>query len=259
MSWRGAGGQARAVAERRLVEVARQWSPAPVADPWPTAAEAPAIHVGSWRRPALRALVLLVAAALAFAGYTAWLGRPREVASAPTVVATGVPLVPTGSPTPVADPEPVPEPAVTPPPSPAVVVVHVVGQVARPGLVRLPVGARVADAIDAAGGLTRPRAADSVNLARELGDGEQVVVGAAPGAVPAAGSASPAPSEPAVLDLNTASVEQLDTLPGVGPVLAARIVAWRAANGPFRSIDELGEVSGIGESILSQVRSRVRV
>jgi competence protein ComEA len=115
----------------------------------------------------------------------------------------------------------------------------------------------VADAIEAAGGLTRARAADTVNLARVLTDGEQVLVGiekATPGDVGASG-----PPTPTVLDLNTSTAEQLDTLPGVGPVLAGRIVAWRTANGRFRSIEELGEVAGIGESILGQVRGLVRV
>ena len=134
---------------------------------------------------------------------------------------------------------------------------------ARPGLVRLPSGSRVADAIEAAGGVRRPRAADSVNLARVLVDGEQIVVSDSPAAAaPASSGGGPtggAAGTPLVVDLNTASVDVLDSLPGVGPVLAARIIAWRTANGPFRSVDELGEVSGIGEAILGQVRPLVRV
>lgn len=250
MWWRRAGAHTRAAAERRLADVARQWTPGSadvvgsVAEEWPT------VRTGPWHRSALRGLALLVAVAIAVVGYTAWLGRPRAVAEAPTIVATGMPL-PETSAAATAAPSPPTEPA-----APAAeVVVHVTGLVARPGLVRLPVGSRVADAIDAAGGLTRPRAGDSVNLARVLTDGEQVVVG---GDAPGPGSAA-APSTPAVLDLNTSTAEQLDALPGVGPVLAGRIVAWRAANGPFRSVEELGEVAGIGESILGQVRALVRV
>ena len=107
----------------------------------------------------------------------------------------------------------------------------------------------------AAGGATGRRATDTVNLARVLVDGEQVVVGPSAGA-PQAGGTAPAP---ALLDLNTASVTDLDALPGIGPVIAARILEWRAANGLFRSVEELGEVSGIGDAILAQVRSRLRV
>lgn len=221
---------------------------------------------GPWHRAALRGLALLVVLAIVVAGYGAWMSRPRAVAQAPVVLATGAPLPAqsrapgpapaTASPASAYPGSASPGSAVPSAPAPEVVV-HVTGQVGHPGLVRLPAGSRVADAIDAAGGVTRPRAADTVNLARVLSDGEQVVVGAAPvaaGAPATAGSASPA-----VLDLNSSSAEQLDTLPGVGPVIAGRIVAWRLAHGPFRSVEELGEVSGIGESILAQVRALVRV
>jgi competence protein ComEA len=148
------------------------------------------------------------------------------------------------------------------------VVVHVTGLVARPGLVRLPLGARVADAIAEAGGVTRRRAADSVNLARVLADGEQVVVtlaAGAAGAQRASTSASGVPAGtpmapgPGSVDLNMADARALEDLPGVGPVIAARIVAWRVANGAFRSVEELGEVSGIGDAVLAQVRDLVRV
>ncbi len=148
-------------------------------------------------------------------------------------------------------------------------VVHVTGLVARPGLVRLPLGARVADAVAEAGGVTRRRAADTVNLARILVDGEQVVVGL-PGSSGSAGplgdggvdqrpSGNPLGAGPAVIDLNTATAGALEGLPGVGPVIAARIIDWRTANGAFRSVEELGEVSGIGDAVLAQVRGLVRV
>ena len=128
----------------------------------------------------------------------------------------------------------------------AVVVVHVVGKVADPGVVELPMGSRVQDAIDAAGGATRERALESVNLARPVVDGEQIVVGAAPDA-----------TSSSVISINSAGVEELDELPGVGPVIAERIVQWREENGPFSSIDELSEVSGIGPSIIEQIRDQV--
>jgi competence protein ComEA len=121
--------------------------------------------------------------------------------------------------------------------------VHVVGKVAQPGVVELPIGSRVQDAIEAAGGATNNKALESVNLARVVVDGEQIVVGA-----PAGGATS------SKISINSASADQLDELPGVGPAIAQRIVQWRETNGPFTSIDELTEVSGIGPSILEQIR-----
>lgn len=253
MQWRRVGAQTRAVAERRLAGVARQWTPGSSDIGVSETAEWPAVRTGPWHRSALRGLALLVAAAVAVVGYTAWLSRPRAIAEAPTIVATGVPLPEAPA---SAAPADTAGPANPPDPAPDVVV-HVTGQVGQPGLVRLPAGSRVADAIEAAGGLTRARAADTVNLARVLTDGEQVLVGIespTPGGVGPTGSPTPT-----VLDLNTSTAEQLDALPGVGPVIAGRIVAWRATNGPFRSVEELGEVAGIGESILGQVRGLVRV
>ncbi len=147
------------------------------------------------------------------------------------------------------------------------VVVHVVGAVHRPGLVHLPVGSRVADAVSAAGGTTAEARTASVNLARLLVDGEQLVVqrrghpllvpapGAAAAAVPS--GAGPSPSGP--VDLNSATPQALDALPGIGPVLAQRILEWRTAHGRFSSVDELGEVSGIGEATLADLRPVVTV
>ncbi|MGZ4633320.1 MAG: helix-hairpin-helix domain-containing protein [Actinomycetes bacterium] len=152
--------------------------------------------------------------------------------------------------------------------SPAGVVVHVTGAVRRPGLVELPGGSRVDDAVRAAGGATARADLSSVNLARPLVDGEQLVVlrrgqAAEPGAAAPAGPAGPGPAGGATpgtpLDLNTATVQQLDGLPGVGPVLAQRIVDWRTQHGRFTSVDELTEVSGIGERTLADLRPGVRV
>ncbi|WP_205873797.1 ComEA family DNA-binding protein [Mycobacterium camsae] len=160
------------------------------------------------------------------------------------------------------------------------VVVSVVGLVHKAGLVTLAPGARIADALQAAGGAVEGADTVGLNMARPLADGEQIVVGMAPApgkpavlgssvgpGAPAAQSPSAGPatsgkpkSAPGeVVDLNTATVEQLDGLPGVGPVTAAAIVAWRHAHGRFTSVDQLAEVDGIGQARLDKLRSLVRV
>ncbi|MGF0117272.1 ComEA family DNA-binding protein [Promicromonospora sp. Marseille-Q5078] len=173
------------------------------------------------------------------------------------------------------------DPSSAPEPEPAasaagVVVVHVVGEVREPGLVTVPTGARVADAVAAAGGVTKRADAAALNLARAVVDGEQIRV-PRPGELPPegdgaatpdgttddgvaggadAGSADPSGGQ---VDLNTAATAELEELPGIGPALAGRIIAWRDENGPFTSVDELDEVSGIGPSVLEQVRDLVRL
>jgi competence protein ComEA len=141
------------------------------------------------------------------------------------------------------------------------VVVDVVGKVRRPGVYRLPDGSRVDDALEAAGGALPGVDLSRLNLARKLADGEQVAVGVAGAAEaagpPRTGAVSGAASGP--IDLNTATVQQLDTLPGVGPVLAQRIVDWRTQHGRFDSVDQLQEVTGIGPSRLADIRSLVTV
>ena len=157
------------------------------------------------------------------------------------------------------------------------VVVSVVGLVHTPGLVTLAPGARIADALKAAGGSIDGADTGGLNMARQVEDGEQIVVGMAPvkgqpavlGSSVSPGSAVPGPPSAtsraakgpptALINLNTASVEQLDTLPGVGPVRAAAIVAWRNTNGKFTSVDQLGEVDGIGPGRLEKLRPLVRV
>ncbi|KFU78202.1 competence protein ComEA [Amycolatopsis lurida] len=135
----------------------------------------------------------------------------------------------------------------------APLVVSVVGRVLKPGLVTLPPGARVADALSAAGGAQPGTDLAGVNLARRLTDGEQVAVGVP---VPAAaGTAAP----PGKLDLNSATAEQLDTLPGVGEVMAKRIVDWRSGHGGFTSVEQLRDVEGIGESKYRKLREVVSV
>ncbi len=137
-------------------------------------------------------------------------------------------------------------------------VVSVVGKVAEPGLVQVADGARVADALEAAGGALRGTDLTSLNLARQLADGEQLLVGITPPPGQPAGTAgTPAAGTP--VNLNTATLEQLDTLPGIGPVTAQRIVDWRTANGRFESVDQLLEVDGIGDAKLAQLEGLVRV
>ena len=144
------------------------------------------------------------------------------------------------------------------------VVVAVAGKVRSPGLVRLPAGSRVDDAVKAAGGPADPAAIGLLNLARVLVDGEQVLVGveAPPGSVPA-GAGSGASSGGVVgggpLDLNAASASDLDGLPGIGPVLAQRIVDWRTENGRFASVDQLRDVTGIGEAKYQELVAKVVV
>lgn len=145
----------------------------------------------------------------------------------------------------------------------AEVVAHVAGAVVRPGLYTLPPGVRVADALAAAGGAAADADVDALNLAAPVDDGERIYVPRKDETPPAvAAPASPGGSVAAavaVLDLNKATADELDRLPGIGPSTAAAIVAYRAENGRFRSVDELLEVRGIGPSKLAALRPKVRV
>jgi competence protein ComEA len=136
-------------------------------------------------------------------------------------------------------------------------VVDVVGAVHRPGLVRLPEGSRVADAIARAGGLRRGAERAGVNFAAPVSDGQQVVVPQRGAAVAAGAGAGAAAASTGPVSLNSATAEQLDTLPGVGPVTAEKIVAYRQQHGAFRSIDELDAISGIGPSRIANLRGLV--
>ncbi|MEU9366626.1 ComEA family DNA-binding protein [Streptomyces avermitilis] len=146
----------------------------------------------------------------------------------------------------------------------AVIVVDVSGKVRNPGIQRLPAGSRVGDALRAAGGVRPGTNMQGLNRARLLADGEQVVVGG-PAAAPDPGTAvtttggsgaGTTPSAP--VSLNTATADQLDTLPGVGPVLAQHIIDYRAQHGGFRSVDELREVNGIGDRRFADLQNLVR-
>ncbi|TQN31049.1 competence protein ComEA [Haloactinospora alba] len=139
-------------------------------------------------------------------------------------------------------------------------VVHVGGDVDEPGVYTLPTGSRVADAVDAAGGPVAGADSGTLNLARPLVDGEQILLGATPAPAPEApGPAVGGKDGTAPLDLNTATAQQLQELPGVGPVLAERIVGHREENGGFTSVEQLHEVSGIGEARFSDISELVRV
>jgi competence protein ComEA len=175
-----------------------------------------------------------------------WLDRPQVEPA---------PVIPSGS-----------SAAASPPAEPSVgevadtsatVIVSVVGPVARPGLVTLPSGARVAAALEAAGGLLPEADPASVNLAAVVTDGQQIVVGA-PGVPGSAGAADAAAVPGGPVNLNTASAAELDALPGVGPVLAQRIVDHRK-QGPFRSVDELDDVPGIGPARAAELAELVTV
>jgi competence protein ComEA len=205
----------------------------------------------SWRdvridpgRPGALAVVLVGVVAAVIAAVGVWREAPRAepVPDLPVAVTTAAA---TPSAATVVEPE--------------TLVVAVAGKVRRPGLVRVAAGSRVADVLEAAGGPLPDADLGGVNLARKGSDGEQVAIG-----VPAAPDAGPRPStdgggSAAPLDLNAATVEQLDALPGVGPVTAQRIVEWRTRNGRFATVDQLREVEGIGERRLGQLRELVRV
>jgi competence protein ComEA len=152
-------------------------------------------------------------------------------------------------------------------PTAARIVIHVLGAVRRPGLVRLPEGSRVQDAIDAAGGLLPSADPAEINLAQPLADGQQVLIGtqAHPGGEvrqtgDGGGATTPGGSGVAgQIDLNSANASQLDALPGVGPVTAERIIAWRTEHRRFSRVEELQEVDGIGPKTYAQIAPHVRV
>ncbi|MET9448309.1 ComEA family DNA-binding protein [Streptomyces cinerochromogenes] len=211
---------------------------------------------GVERRGVVALAVVLVVAAV-FAVQHFWAGRPQQV-TAPQVVRAQVPFAKkSGAAT--------AGPAVGTSAAPgAEIVVDVSGKVRKPGIRRLPAGARVADALRAAGGVRSGVSTEGLNRARFLVDGEQVVVGApagsaappGPPAGPISGSTGTGPTAP--VSLNAATVDQLDTLPGVGPVLARHIIDYRTQHGGFRSVDELREVNGIGDRRFTDLRELVR-
>jgi competence protein ComEA len=139
------------------------------------------------------------------------------------------------------------------------VVVDVAGAVERPGVYRLPAGARVAAALERAGGATRRADLSQINRAAKVEDGRQILVPVrAPRGEPAVAQTGPATAD-APINLNSATLEQLDTLDGVGPATAQKILDYREEHGGFGSVDELDQIPGIGEKRLAAMRERVRV
>ncbi|MER5869291.1 ComEA family DNA-binding protein [Streptomyces sp. NPDC002044] len=204
------------------------------------------------------AVAIVLVVAVGFAGQQYWSARPQPV-TAPAVITPAPPPVPASALAPVAT-----SPGGPAPPGGARIVVDVGGKVREPGVRRLPAGSRVEDALAAAGGVRPGTDTTGLNRARVLVDGEQVLVG-----VPA--QPQPQPLSPALpgggggggpgagpLSLGSATVEQLDGLPGVGPVLAQHIVDFRTARGGFRSVEELRQVNGIGERRFADLRRLVR-
>ncbi|WP_455680843.1 helix-hairpin-helix domain-containing protein [Streptomyces mirabilis] len=221
-------------------------------------------------RRSVTALGVLLVVAVVFAVQQFWGGRTQSV-RAPEVVRAVAPYG--GQSGAVERKSAEPGGAAGAPPSPAgstgpAIVVDVSGKVRSPGLQRLPAGSRVEDALRAAGGVRPGANTEGLNRARLLVDGEQVLVGvpvAVTGPVMGGGSSATgtggsasgtAPSAP--VSLNTATVDQLDTLPGVGPVLAQHIIDYRTQHGGFRSVDELREVNGIGDRRFSDLQKLVR-
>lgn len=272
----------------RTVGSQHGWEP-----PGPSLADPPGAGLEATRAERLltftrgHALAVAVVLAVGLAITAAWLmrSRPSEVplaVQAPPPVAAGAAATPSGAPASVtADPPAIPTPSQAP------LRVHVIGAVRRPGVVTVPPGARVADAIAAAGGLTSRAAPAELNLAEPLADGSQVVIGTrdkprgevrvaggtvggpAPGTTGGAGAGT-GPAGPggsaagggtagALLDLNSATAEQLDQLPGVGPVTAQKILDWREQHGRFTRVDELQEVDGIGPKSFERLTQHVRV
>nr|WP_223281293.1 ComEA family DNA-binding protein [Streptomyces sp. San01] len=228
---------------------------------------------GLERRSVIALVVVLVVAA-GFAVHHFWAGRAQPV-SAPEVVRSAAPGEGAGA-SGAGQPGPGPSAPAGGAQTPggvagtggsggtggAEIVVDVSGKVRSPGIHRLPAGSRVADALRAAGGIRPGVDLTGINRARLLADGEQVVVGApaAPGGTGAgaAGAAGAGAAAAGPIGLNTATAEQLDTLPGVGPVLAQHIIDYRTEHGGFRSVDELREVNGIGDRRFSDLQNLVR-
>jgi competence protein ComEA len=229
------------IARRRLAQLAASFDaelpPIPESKPELPPRRIEIVHVKVLATLATAGAVLLVW----------WLLSGRPQTSAPTeplaFATTGTPSTSASAAAPTTD-----------------LVIDVIGKVRNPGIVTVPKGSRVYEAIEAAGGVRGKPDTSTLNMARVLADGEQILVGMQPAAAPGmpAGSAGGSPAGTKV-NLNTATAEQLDTLPGVGPVTAQAILDWREENGRFGSVEDLLDVKGIGDATLDDLRDLVTV
>jgi competence protein ComEA len=222
------------VARLRLAQLAASFeAEIPVEKP----DDAPAVT--SRRIDAAHVRVLITIAVAAGVMLTWWLLSERPRTSTPDPVSLSAETSPSASASPSGE-----------------LVIDVVGKVKRPGIVTLPAGSRVHDAVAEAGGLRGKVDASTLNMARVLTDGEQILVGVEPVAGPSAAGAAVSGGS-ARISLGTATLEQLDTLPGIGPVTAQAILDHRSEHGPFTSVDDLLDVKGIGEKTLADIRDQV--
>ena len=223
-------------------------APAPVELPVPGRHASRRLRIGGLQLGPVHLAVVAVLAALAV-GLAAW-WAVRDQAEA-------VPISPRGSAGTPLSPVTAPDPDEAMPTgeadADADLVVDVAGKVRKPGIAVLPPGSRVVDALEAAGGARHGVDLTSLNLARPLVDGEQILVGVQPVAGVAGTLDAPVPEGGTLVNLNTADAAALDTLPGVGPVTAESILSWREEHGGFTSVDELLEVDGIGEATLADL------
>ncbi|MFC6706095.1 helix-hairpin-helix domain-containing protein [Flexivirga alba] len=228
-------------------------------------------QVAPSRLAVIGALILVSVAALVFGGRVLWAraaAEPHPVASAGAATSTS--SASASAPSSSATRQGFGSTAASSSAAPTTLVVQVVGQVRKPGVVHVKSGSRVQDAVSAAGGALPGADLSAINLARVVADGEQIQVpkpgehptppaagGAAGGSSAAGGAGGGSPAS--TVNLNTADETTLEGLPGVGPVMAQRILQWRADNGRFSTVDELGEVSGIGDKTLAQLLPLVTV
>ena len=221
-------------------------APAPVAPPVPGRHASRRLSIGGLQLGPAHLAVVAVVAAAAVGLASWWVVRDQ---------AEAVPVAVRPAPTPLAEVPPAGVEAgaeAAPQETTTELVVDVAGKVRRPGIAVLPSGSRVVDALEAAGGARRGVDLTSLNLARPVVDGEQILVGVPP--VPGVAGSLGAPSTgESMVNLNTADQAALETLPGVGPVTADSIIAWRTDHGGFTSVDELLEVDGIGEATLEDL------
>ncbi|MCW2840728.1 MAG: DNA-binding protein [Aeromicrobium sp.] len=251
------------IARRRLAQLVASFDDElPPADDVPERQARPRIEI-----PHVRALVTVAVAACVLLGWWLLAGRPETSDPVAPLAFSDTASPGAGTPTgssPAGGSRAGSDPAGAAAGAPTELIIDVTGKVKHPGIVTLPAGSRVFEAIEAAGGLKGKVDTSALNMARELADGEQVLVGLAPveasalspGQQPVAGAPA---AGGAKVNLNTATAEQLDTLPGIGPVTAQAILGWRDTNGRFAVVDDLLDVKGIGEATLAELRDLVVV